>query len=160
MKKILFAMLILCGMGTNLVAQTYKLEPIFHDTSTETSLSHWRQLDSLKSEKEIFSLWGNRRYGESWVDNVYEVEFFNGDAAQMYTLLSEVCDFTTQYKNEDGVITYISGVQVKTAKWGAFKYTFVYDSQRKIVCLYKDKQWTHILDKFTTYCHKHSIRYK
>lgn len=160
MRKIVL-LLILCGVSVNLFSQTYKLEDVFFDRLSENHLSYWDVIEGKTpgDNNNIFSLWGFQRYDESWT-LCYEVEYFKGNAEQMYSFLSGVVDFSSKYRKEDGILTYLSGVKVKIFKMGAFKYTFVYDKEQKVVCKYNSKQWGDILDDFTDFCKKNKIKYQ
>jgi len=159
MKKIL-SLLLFFTISTNLFSQTYKLEKVFADEASQTFLSYWNPLDSVQLQKgNIFSLWGYQRYDESWIHS-YEVVYFKGDAKEMFGFLSYILDFTNKYKNEDGVLTFISGVKIKTLKQLSFRYTLVYDKEGKVVCSYNQKQWTDIFNKFTGYCKSNNITYE
>lgn len=160
MKKIIL-IAIVCIVSANLFSQTYKLETVFLDEISNTYLSHWKVLESSNNNQaDTFSLWGYQLYFDDWVNGAYEVGYFKGNAKEMYTLLTQINEFTEKYKNEDKVLTYILGVQVKTLKQFGFKYTLVYDKERKVVCKFTQKQWTGILDKFVLYCDNQKINYR
>lgn len=159
MKKIVL-LAAMCVVSTTLLSQTYKLETVFADKTSETYLSHWKVLETPQQEAEKFSLWGYQRFSDSWAINAYEVEYFKGDAQATFNFLKGIIEFTEKYKNEGGVLTYLDGVQVKTLKEMGFKFTLVYDRERKVVCSFNQKQWTEILDKFVSYCKEHEINYK
>jgi hypothetical protein len=159
MKKI-FLIAIVCIISTNLFSQTYKLETVFSDIISNTSLSHWKALEDTNNvQVDTFSLWGYHLYYDDWVHGAYEVEYFKGDAKEMYIFLTNVVDFTEKYKDEDKVLTYISGIQVKTIKQLGFKYTLVYDKERKVACAYNHKQWTDMLDRFVSYCEDKKVKF-
>jgi len=160
MKKIIL-IAIVCIASSNLFSQTYKLEPVYLDGISNTYLSYWKVLESPNNNPvDTFSLWGYQLYFDDWVNGSYEVEYFKGNAKEMYTLLTHINEFTEKYKNEDKVTTYILGVQVKTLKQLGFKYTLVYDKERKVVCKFNQKQWTGILNKFVLYCENQNINYR
>lgn len=158
MRKIV--LLVCVGIiSTHLFTQTYKLETVFSDAQ-ETYLSHWKVLEDLdNSQTDTFSLWGSKLYFDDWASGAYEVEYYKGSAKEVHQFLSEVIKFSEKYREEDKVITYISGVQVKTLKQLKLKYTFVYDRERKVVCFYNLRQWTDILNKFVSYCQYNQINY-
>lgn len=159
MKKIVL-IAVACIISTNIFAQVYKLETIFTDKITETYLSHWKVLDNTNEEIDTFSLWGYQLYFDDWVKGVYEVEYYKGNANEIYLFLNHIVEFTNKYKDEDKVLTYISGVQVKTLKQKNFRYTLVYDRERKVICKFNLKQWTDMLTKFVSYCENQQINYK
>src|SRR5690606_29909612 len=137
------------------------LETVFEEKSTETYLSHWKLIEgSQDSAIDTFSLWGYQRYNDSWVTSAYEVEYFKGDTKEVFNFLKNINEFTERYRDEDKVLTFISGVQVKTLKKLGFKYTLVYDKERKVACVYNQKQWANILDKFISFCDKQGISYE
>lgn len=158
MKKVLIGILLCFTAGA--YAQTYKLEKIFKDSPSETSLSHWRILEDTQEEPNgLFSLWGYHRYDESWTI-AYEVEYYKADAQEMYTFLSAVSDFAQKYKNEGEIITYISGVKVKYIKNGPFNYCCVFEKEGKVCCSFSAAQWKKITEKFASYCEKNEIGYE
>ena len=157
-KTILIA--VVCMISANLFSQTYKLETVFTDKFPETYLSHWKVLESTNiNQVDTFSLWGYQRYFDDWVDGVYEVEYYKGNAKETYLFLNQLIGFSEKYKEEDKVLTYISGVQVKIFKQLGFKFTLVYDKDRKVSCKINQKQWTEMLDKFVLYCEQQKIVY-
>lgn len=157
-KTILIA--VVCIISANLFSQTYKLETVFTDRLSETYLSHWKVLESTNvNQVDTFSLWGHQLYFDDWLNGAYEVEYYKGNAKEIYLFLSRIIEFTEKYKDEDKVLTYISGVPVKTVKQLTFRYTFVYDKERKVICKFNQKQWTEILSKFVSYCENQKINY-
>ncbi len=40
----------------------------------------------------------------------------------------------------------------------SFKYTLVYDKERKVVCKFKAKQWEDIFNQFVLFCNKEQIK--
>jgi len=149
-----------CIISPNLFSQTYKLETVFTDKVSETYLSHWKILESTNiNQVDTFSLWGYQRYFDDWVNGAYEVEYYKGNAKEIYMFLNQIIDFSKKYKDEDKVLTHISGVQVKTLKQLIFKYTLVYDKESKVICKFNQKQWTEILAKFVSYCENQKINY-
>ena len=148
-------------ISANLFSQVYKLEQIYGDKATETYLSHWKTLEnSIQNQPEIFSLWGFHQYFDDWANGAYEVEYFKGNAQQIFKFLSQVVEFTNQYGSENNILTYISDVKVKTLKVSLFKYTLVFDKEQKVACLFNLKQWNTMLTKFTEYCENSGIEYK
>lgn len=161
MKKLILLLIICFGTSSSLFSQTYKMEKVFHDALSETYLSHWSPLDSLAATDtdNKFSLWGHQRYDESWII-AYEVEYFKGSAKQMHDFLRGIIEFTQKYNREDEIVTYISGVQVKTVKKYLVKSTVVYDKERKVICYFTENGWNDIFDKFIKYCRKNNIVYQ
>jgi len=158
-RKILIA--VVCIISANLFSQTYKLETVFTDKATETYLSLWKVLESTNNNQiDTFSLWGYQLYFDDWVNGAYEVEYYKGNAKETFLFLNQIIGFTEKYKEEDKVLTCISGVRVKTLKQLIFKYTLVYDKENKVVCKFNLKQWTEILSKFVSYCENQKIDYK
>jgi hypothetical protein len=160
MKKI-FLTVLLCIISASLFSQTYKLETVFKDKATETYLSHWKVLENLNNiQVDTFSLWGYQLYFDDFANGPYEVEYYKGNAKELYLFLNQIIKFSEKYKEEDKVLTFISGVKVRTLKQLSFKYTLVYDKECKVVCKFNQKQWTEILDKFVSYCENQKINYK
>ena len=158
-RKILIAAV--CMISANLFSQTYKLETVFSDKPSETYLSHWNVLESTDIHPvDTFSLYGYQRYFDDWANGAYEVEYYKGSAMETYNFLNQIIGFTEKYKEEDKVLTTISGVRVKTLKLLWIKATLVYDRENKVVCQFNQKQWTEILAKFVSYCENHKINYK
>ncbi|MCD7931512.1 MAG: hypothetical protein LUH15_09215 [Tannerellaceae bacterium] len=134
-KSIVFFSMIILSINT--FSQTYELVSVFEDKSNHTYLSYWDEIENLTdSTSHIFSLWGYQRYDESWIIG-YEVEYFKADAINMLLFLEAVADFSDKYKNKDKIVTYISGVKIKTVKQGAIKYTIVFDSENKVCCFFR-----------------------
>lgn len=159
--KIKLLIAVVCIISANLFSQTYKLETVFTDKVTETYLSYWKVLESTNMDQtDTFSLWGYQRYFDDWADGAYEVQYYKGDAKEIYKFLNDIIRFTEKYKEEDKVLTYISGVQVKTLKVFSFKYTLIYDKENKVICKFNLKQWTEMLAKFVAYCESQNIAYK
>jgi hypothetical protein len=151
---------VVCLISTNLFSQTYKLESVFKDKISETYLSHWKVLESTTiNQVDTFSLWGYQRYFDDWVNGVYEVEYYKGNAKEIYLFLNQIIAFSEKYKEMDKVITHICGVQVKTLKQFGFYYILVNDKERKVICRFTQKQWTEILAKFVSYCESQKINY-
>lgn len=160
MKRVILIATI-CIIFTNLFSQTYKLETIFSDKVTETYLSHWKVLETTyEIEVDTFSLWGYHVYSDDWSTGTYEVEYFKGNAKKIFEFLTGINQFAEKYKNEDKILTHILGVQVKTMKQLGFKYTLVYDKERKVVCMFNQKQWSKVLTQFVSYCEELNIDYK
>ena len=158
MKKIIL-ITIICFISTNIFSQTYKLETVFSDKISETYLSHWKALDN-DSKIDTFSLWGYQLYYDDWSRGCYEVEYFKGNAREMFNFLTKILEFTEKYKEEDKVVTHILGIQVKTIKQLGFKYTLVYEKEHKVTCMFNQKQWTDMLVKFESYCNNLNINFK
>lgn len=157
-KNILVA--VVCIISVNIFSQTYKLEAVFTDKFTETYLSHWKILESTNiNQIDTFSLWGYQRYFDDFVNGAYEVEYYKGNAKETYNFLNQIIEFTEKYKEEDKIITQIAGVQVKTLKELSFRYTLIYDSEKKVVCKFNLKQLKEILAKFVSYCENQKISY-
>ncbi|WP_139249672.1 hypothetical protein [Mariniphaga anaerophila] len=160
MKKFLL-IAVISTLSLNLFSQTFKLETVFSDKRTETYLSYWKPLDAdFETGSQYFSLWGYQLYFDDWVNGAYETEYFKGSATETFNFLTEIIQFTEKYKHEDKIVTYISGVQIKTINQLGFKYTLVYDKERKVVCMFKQKQWEEILHQFESYCTKAGINYE
>ncbi|MCD2425712.1 hypothetical protein LQ567_23210 [Niabella pedocola] len=160
MKKLtLFLLWMFCS--TALFSQVYKLETVFSDRGRTDYLSYWKPLEggAHQEKKDTFSLWGYHLYHDNWATGAYEVEYFKGSAAEMYHLLQEVAAFSEKYGNEDKVITEIKGLRVKTVNQLGFKYTLVFDKERKVACQFTQKQWKNILDLFASYCKTNQIGY-
>lgn len=160
MKKAIFTILT-CIISVSLFAQTYKLAAVYKDKTSETYLSHWKVIENRNtSAADTFSLWGYQRYYDDWVNGAYEVEYFKGSAKDVYSFLNQVIAFTEKYREEDKVMTNISGVRVKTLVQLGFKLTLVYDKKCKVPCMFKLNQWSDMLSKFTAYCADNGINYK
>ncbi|MDP4203005.1 MAG: hypothetical protein Q8861_09930 [Bacteroidota bacterium] len=161
MKKITLIALV-CIVSANLFSQTYKLETVFSDNSSDkTYLSHWKLIENEKqAQTDIFSLWGYQNYFESRDDGSYEVEYFKGNSKDVYQFLSSIVAFSEKYKNEDNIVTYISNVQVKISTYFGYKNTLVYDREHKVICRFTLKRWSEILAKYVSYCDNHNINYK
>lgn len=158
-RKIL--VVIICIISANLFSKTYKLETVFTDKYTQTYLSHWKVLESTNINKiDTFSLWGYQRYFDDWANGAYEVEYYKGNAKETYIFLNQIIEFTKKYKEEDKILTHISGVKVKTLKDLSFRYTLVYNNENKVVCKFNLKQLTEIMAKFIFYCENQKITYK
>lgn len=159
MKKIILTAVV-CLICANVFSQTYKLETVFKANTSETFLSHWKVLESTSiNQVDTFSLWGYQRYYDDWANGAYEVEYYKGNAKETYKFLNRIIEFFEKYKEEDKVLTYISGVQVKTIKQLTFKYTLVYDKECKVICKFNQKQLAEILAKFVSYCENQKIVY-
>ncbi|WP_461534330.1 hypothetical protein [Sinomicrobium sp.] len=143
----------------SLSAQTYKLEEIFSDKTTETYMSHYRLIDGDNPD-QLFALWGYQRYYDDWTSGAYEVEYFKGTAREFYSFISALVHFADKYKGEDQVLSYISGVKVKTLSNILTKQTLVYDKEEKVVCSFNARQWAKIRDRFTQYAEKQHITYR
>ncbi|WP_321331645.1 hypothetical protein [uncultured Bacteroides sp.] len=150
----------LCLASISLFSQTYRLESLFEDKVSETRLSYWNMLDDPQPSKvDTFSLWGYKRYTDSW-EYAYEVEYFKGDPEQTFNFLTKVADFAEKYQNEDKIQTRISGMKVRTMKRGMFKYTFVYDKYERDCCPFAAKHWNEMRDKFVEFCKQMNIKYQ
>lgn len=150
-REILIA--VVCILSANLFSQTYKLETVFTDRNSETYLSHWKVLENTNTNQvDTFSLLG--------ITKTHETEYYKGSAKEIYVFLNQLVKFSEKYKEEDKVLTYISGVQVKTLRQVGIKCTLVYDKERKIFWTVYQKRWTEMLDKFVSYCEKQNINYK
>lgn len=159
MRKALL-IVVVCIISANLFSQTYKLETVFSDKISNTYLSYWKILENTNDARiDTFSLWGYQLYFDNWVDGAYEVEYFKGSAKEMHIFLTQIVAFTEKYNNEDGVLTYILGIQVKTVNKLGFKYTIVYDKERKVICKFTKKQWIEMNTKFVSYCENQKIKY-
>ncbi len=152
---ILFSMVIL---STNTFSQTYELESVFEDKKNETYLSYWDEIEKTsENSSQIFSLWGYQKYDESSWLVAYEVEYFKGDAVNMLHFLEAVAVFSDKYENKDKVVTFISGVKIKSIKQGSLKYTMAFDPENKVCCFFTSKQWGNIRDKFIAFCLEKNI---
>ena len=148
-------------ISANLFSQTYKLETVFTEKVSETYLSHWKVLDSTNiNQVDTFTLWGYQLYFDNWANGAYEVEYYKGNAKETYLFLNHIIGFTEKYKDEDEVVTSISGVRVKTLKLFWYKTTLVYEKENKVFCKFNLNQWTEIRAKFVSYCENHKILYK
>jgi hypothetical protein len=158
-RRILIA--VVCMISANLFSQTYKLETVFTEKVSETYLSHWKVLDSTNiNQVDTFSLWGYQLYFDNWANGAYEVEYYKGNAKETYLFLNHIIGFTEKYKDEDEVVTSISGVRVKTLKLFWYKTTLVYEKENKVSCKFNLNQWTEIRSKFVSYCDDQKINYK
>ena len=124
-------------------------------------LSHWKVIEnsSDSTEYDTFSLWGHQKYGESWVDNAYEAEYFKGSAKDNYRFPHELIQFRKKYYDKDNYITYIQGVKVKTKYIWKCQNLFVYDKEEKVVAVIDEKMNTAMFDNFVQYCKKNNIPY-
>ena len=158
-RRILIA--VVCMISANLFSQTYKLETVFTEKVSETYLSHWKVLESTNIyQVDTFTLWGYQLYFDNWANGAYEVEYYKGNAKETYLFLNHIIGFTEKYKDEDKVLTNISGVRVKTLKLIWLKYTLVYEKENKVFCKFNLNQWTEIRAKFVSYCENQKINYK
>jgi len=158
-RRILIA--VVCMISANLFSQTYKLETVFTEKVSETYLSHWKVLESTNiNQVDTFTLWGYQLYFDNWANGAYEVEYYKGNAKETYLFLNRIIDFTEKYKEEDEVVTSISGVRVKTLKLFWYKTTLVYEKENKVSCKFNLNQWTEIRSKFVSYCDDQKINYK
>ena len=158
-RRILIA--VVCMISANLFSQTYKLETVFTEKVSETYLSHWKVLDSTNiNQVDTFTLWGYQLYFDNWANGAYEVEYYKGNAKETYLFLNHIIGFTEKYKDEDEVVTSISGVRVKTLKLFWYKTTLVYEKENKVSCKFNLNQWTEIRSKFVSYCDDQKINYK
>lgn len=151
--------LMACLITSGLLAQTYKLEEIFSENTTETYMSHYRLVEGDDPD-ETFALWGYQRYYDDWDSGAYEVEYFKGTAREFYGFITAVADFADKYKAEDQVLTHISGVKVKTVSKALARKTLVFDTEQKVACVYNHRQWAKIRDRFVRYAEKHNIVYE
>ena len=157
MKKII-NLIVICVISINAFSQTYKMETVFTDFS-KTYLSCWTLLeDSNNSNVNIFSLWGDQEYDLG--SATYEVEYFNGEAKEVFEFLKNINEFNVKYQNENSILTFIKGVKVKTFSKTGIKYTIVYDKEQKVFCRLNQRQWVKILDQFISYCETQGINYK
>jgi len=151
---------VVCIISANVFSQTYKLENVFSDKISNTYLSYWKILENTNDARiDTFSLWGYQLYFDNLVDGAYEVEYFKGSAKEIHIFLTQILAFTEKYRNEDEVLTYILGIPVKTLNKLGFKYTIVYDKERKVICKFTQKQWIDIDNKFVSYCENQKIKY-
>jgi len=158
-RRILIA--VVCMISANLFSQTYKLETVFTEKVSETYLSHWKVLESTNiNQVDTFTLWGYQLYFDNWANGAYEVEYYKGNAKETYLFLNHIIGFTEKYKDEDEVVTSISGVRVKTLKLFWYKTTLVYEKENKVSCKFNLNQWTEIRSKFVSYCENQKINYK
>lgn len=147
--------------STALFAQVYQLESVFTDPGKTTFLSYWKQLEGGPGgeKTDTFSLWGYQFDKDNWATGTYEVEYFKGNAVEMYRLLQKVNAFSEQYGGKDNIVTEIEGARVKTFIRMGFKYTLVFDKQNKHGCLFTHKQWKNMQDRFESFCKTHQISY-
>ncbi|WP_040679186.1 hypothetical protein [Niabella aurantiaca] len=161
MKKLTLSLLwMFCS--TMLFSQVYRLEPVFADRARTTYLSYWKLLEGSagKEKPNTFSLWGYQSDKDNWATGTYEVEYFKGNAAEMYRLLKDINVFSEKYGDEDKVLTEIEGVRVQTFIRMGFKYTLVFDKENRSVCMFTRKQWKHILAQFESFCKTNQIGYE
>jgi hypothetical protein len=163
MKKTIL-IVILGIISMNLFSQTYKLETVFFDNLLDkTFLSHWKPLENernLEVDADTFSLWGYQNYFDSRDNGSYEVEYFKGNAKEVYQFLTQIVQFSEKYKDEDNILTYISNVQVKITTYFGYRNTLVYDKEHKVACMFRLKRWTEILATYVSYCENLNINYK
>lgn len=139
------------AIGFSAMCQTFKLTDIACDKATETHISYYYPLSSDAAKTQIVSLWGYQRYGNSWEDNCYEVEYYKGSPKEMIDFLTQLVKFAETYQNENNIVTYISGVRVMQVKLWMFKGTVVYDKENKVrVSLTLDnlKKWLEASKKY------------
>jgi hypothetical protein len=153
---------ILLAVALHASAQTYKQETVFTDNApTKTFLSHLKNLESSSpTENDTFSLWGYQLYFDNRNAGTYEVEYFKGNAKETYQFLNQVVEFSNKYKDEENVLTNIMHVQVKVSKYFGFKYTLVYDRDRKVTCKLNQKQWIAMAASYVEFCDSQHIDYK
>lgn len=158
--KYFFALsLMICTLFSS-HSQAYKVDDLLSISTTNTYFSYLKPLETsgtTAANDNIFVLWGNQRYGDSWADTSYEVQYFKGNPAETYQFLQNVIRFTEKYRNEDGIIGFYNGVKVKTFKVLGIKYTSIYDSENKVVTLVSEKQLNSMLAKLIEYCSANSI---
>lgn len=85
----------------NLIDKSSKLETIFSDILPETYLSHWKIIESANNANiDTFSLWGYQPYFDHWTTEgaVYEVEYFKGNAKEMFKFLTKINQFSEKYR--------------------------------------------------------------
>ncbi len=145
----------------NVSAQVYSLQTVYQYQST-FYLSHWKIIENSADTipDDTFSLWGNHKYGESWVDNAYEVEYYKGNAKDTYRFLSELVNFGKKYTYKDSYVTYIQGVKVKTQIVWNRQNLFIYDKDEKVVAVIDEKMNLTLFDSFILYCKKNNIIYQ
>ncbi len=162
MKKSLFIILILL-CGTDISAQTYRLEHLYTDTSPYFYFSSWKSED--KDTPELFSLWSRMEYGDviNTSFNTYKKEevYFKGDPQQTYHFLSDAIQFVQKYGEEDCVVGEIQGVRVMCdRKYERRKTLLIYNEDKSSFYSLREKKLSELLDKFIGYCNDHSIKYK
>lgn len=147
--------------STGLFSQVYNLQTVYKNQST-LFLSHWVVVevptDSIKSD--TFSLWGYQKYGESWVDNAYEVEYFKGNAKDTYRFLNELIKFRKKYNDKENYVTYIQGVKVKSQYFWKRQLLLVFDKEGKVAVVLDEKMITTMFNNFIQYCEKNNIAYQ
>lgn len=149
-----------CLISVYFFSQTYKLETVFSDKISETYLSHWNVLEeSGPGKPELFSLWGYQRYYDNWANGAYEVEYFKGTAKETYQFLSQVVEFSRNYRDLDKVVTTISGVKVKTLRTLGYRFTLAFEKENKVACQFTLNQWNDFLTRFVVYCETREINY-
>jgi len=75
--------------------------------------------------------------------------------------LNSITGFLEKYKEENNILTYISGVKVIMYKpvLGS-KHIAIYNKKHMLAWEINQKQWPEILVKFVLYCEKQNIIYK
>jgi len=143
-------------------SQVYNLQTVYEYGQMSFYLSHWKVIDSPtdSTEYDTFSLWGYQRYGESWVDNAYEVEYFKGNAKDTFRFLNELIIFRKRYNDKNKYVAYIQGVKVKTQYLWKRQLLLVFDKEGKVAVVLDEKMNTAMLDNFVQYCKKNNIAYQ
>lgn len=157
MKRLLFIVFSVCFLSLSAQGQIYKLDNVY-EMGYEGILSYMRVIEGDAPDEHTFILWGYQYHGESY-NTAYEVEYYRGGAKETHDFLSSALAFTRKYKDTDRVLSYISGVKVRTAKEMKFRYTFVFDKEGKVCCRLTEKYLAQMFDSFTRFCTENGIRY-
>ena len=117
-----------------------------------------RVIEGGTSGEHTFMLWGYQYYDDS-SNTPYETEYFRSGPKEMHTFLSSVLRFTAKHKDTDRILSYISGVKVKTIKTMGLRYTLVFEREGKVCCRLTEKQLVQMLDSFARFCTENGIPY-
>jgi len=157
MKKILFIAFFILATAIPAGAQVYKMDNVY-EMGYESILSYMRVIEGEGSGEHTFLLWGHQYYGED-ANTAYEADYYRAGAVEMYTFLRSALDFTVKYRETDRVLTYISGVKLRTIKTMGFRYTLIFDKEGKVCCRMTEKYLEQMLASFVRFCTENGIIY-